>query len=748
MYLYPLELFPVREGLDDGCQTIGDVFSIGSGTGTGAGTPAPNLGFGTGGSSQSTLPGVGSSSGTTAGTLPGSDSGPTVSIPGVGPTSSPPPVCINQVNNQIVKSIEELIETIQGQLNALKDVLDTFVNIPREWTFNKQIKEAQDILDGISNRYTSSETKSYEIVKDGLTKVDDITRSIRSELEKYRAMLTNTNPNPKTDAALKVSDELAKKIQAETEALIQQIQALAKGQREAIQREYDAAKRKIEQEAAAKIRSVQVDLENAKNKAEADAERRRNKLNEDTKRATEDAKKQGMEVDALKRRIEEDANRKRNQLTEDTNRAIEDARSKYTSTVFDAKKREIEQDAERKRNKLNEDTKRSIDDEKYTAGEIETKKRKMEQDAQLTWNEINTDLDSTKKKLVSNSEMQIEQTKEYAKTKYDEATDKFVQSGQDLNVKVQTNISSIREGSRKQLEKAKEDLTSLGGDTQGFFSDVEKGGRAQLNIIAASAIRDGTIVLDEIGQIINRFKNERGVITVDLLAEYDRIYDGTGIAQQNAFLKSKAADTSAALSKSTEQSAELMKAAQNPGFFMSILESILYNDPTSNPNYMYANKTKVNPQLEQVRQMLTYAIYGSIVIAIMFFLSTKTFVMPFLHTFIFWFKRYFVFIAWIIVVSMIYVFMTEWFTWLMRENVTYIAFMLNPLLHPGVNEIWRSKYKMWIKMLVAGLASMGFFLATLLTSAVVLFLIAPIFLLLLWASGQLMSYFEKEEMDE
>ena len=752
MYLYPLELFPIREGLDDGCQTIGDVFSIGTGTGTGTGTPAPNLGIGTsgggGGSGGSSLPGVGGGGSSTPSF--GSDSGPSsVSIPGVGTGgsgSSPPPVCINKVNNQVVKSIEELIETIQGQLNALKDVLDTFVNVPREWTFNKQIKEAQDLLDDTASRYNSSETKSYEIVKDGFTKLNEITRSIRSQLEKYRDMLIN--PNPRPDAAAKLSAELSNNIQSETEALIQQVHAWAKSQREAIQREYDAAKRKIEEETAANIRSVQAEAENAKNKAEADATQKKNKLTEETNRYTEDAKKQTIEVDALKRRIEDEANRKRNQLTEDTNRAIQDARSKYTGAVLESKKREIEQDAERKRNKLNEDTKRAIEDANDTGREIITKKREMEQDAQSTWNELTTELDSAKKRIVSNTEIKIEQIKEDAKNKYDALTDKFIQSIQDLNAKVQSNISSIQEGARKQLDKAKEELTAAGEKTQGFFSDVNTAGQGQMNIVAAGVIRDGTIILDGIDKFMNRFKNDKGLISVDLLSAYDDAYQSSGIPQQNAFLKGKKDAATADLAKSTEQSADLMKAAQNPGFFMSILESILYNDPTSNPNYMYANKTKVNPQLEQVRQMLTYAIYGSIVIAIMFFLSTKTFVLPFLHTFIFWFKRYFVFIAWIVVVSMIYVFMTEWFTWLMRENVRYIAFMLNPLLHPGVNEIWRSKYKMWIKLLVAGLASMCFFLATLLTSAVVLFLIAPIFLLLLWASGQLMSYFEKEEMDE
>lgn len=255
-------------------------------------------------------------------------------------------------------------------------------------------------------------------------------------------------------------------------------------------------------------------------------------------------------------------------------------------------------------------------------------------------------------------------------------------------------------------------------------------------------------MLDGIDNILNIFKNERGLITVDLLAEYDRAYQSTGIADHNAFMRRQKDAAMADLAKSTARAADLIKDAQNPGFFMSILESILYNDPTSNPNYIYANKTTVNPKLEQARQMLTYAIYGLIVLSMMYFLSTKTFVMPFLHTFIFWFKRYFVFLAWVIVVGMIYYFMTNWFTWLIRENVRYVAFMFNPLLHPGVNDIWRSKYKMWIKLLVAGLASMSFFLATVFMSAIILFLIAPLFLLLLWASGQLMSYFEKEELDE
>lgn len=270
----------------------------------------------------------------------------------------------------------------------------------------------------------------------------------------------------------------------------------------------------------------------------------------------------------------------------------------------------------------------------------------------------------------------------------------------------------------------------------------------QILIMAARAMDDGLRIVDEISKFMHLFKNEQGVLTVDLLAEYDRIYDVTGIAAQNAEIERQKQAAKAALAKSTAETANLIKDAQNPGFFMSMLESIIYIDPTTNPNFVYKTEKPANPALEQARQIVYYIAYAVIVISILMFLSTKTFVMPFLQTFIFWFKRYFVFLAWIIVVGLIYAFMTNWFTWIIRENVRYMAFVVNPLLHPGVHQIWHSKYKYWIKILVYGLATMAFFVSAIFFTAVILFLIAPLFLLLLWASGQLMSYFEKEELEE
>ena len=270
----------------------------------------------------------------------------------------------------------------------------------------------------------------------------------------------------------------------------------------------------------------------------------------------------------------------------------------------------------------------------------------------------------------------------------------------------------------------------------------------QILVMASRAMDDAAMITGEISKLLYLFKNEQGTLTVDLLAEYDRIYDGTGIAAQNAELERQKQAAKAALAKSTADTANLIKDAQSPGFFMSMLESIIYIDPTSNPNFVYKTEKPANPALEQARQIVYYIAYAVIAISIIMFLSTKTFVMPFLQTFIFWFKRYFVFLAWIIVVGLIYVFMTNWFTWIIRENVRYMAFVVNPLLHPGVHQIWHSKYKYWIKIMVYGLASMAFFVSAIFFTAVILFLIAPLFLLLLWASGQLMSYFEKEELDE
>ena len=329
-----------------------------------------------------------------------------------------------------------------------------------------------------------------------------------------------------------------------------------------------------------------------------------------------------------------------------------------------------------------------------------------------------------------------------------------IQEAQDI---LDTLVDNYKSGEKQTYELATQALTrvdqinqSIKKEFEGFLStlqNVTEDINEQMTILAEKALQDGIKILNEINQVLSIFKKQ-GTINVDLLAEYDRIYDGTGIAAQNAEIERQKQAAKDALAKSTAETANLIKEAQNPGFFMSMLESIIYIDPTSNPNFVYKTEKPANPALEQARQIVYYIAYAVIVISIIMFLSTKTFVMPFLQTFIFWFKRYFVFLAWIIVVGLIYVFMTNWFTWIIRENVRYMAFVVNPLLHPGVHQIWHSKYKYWIKILVYGLASMAFFVSAIFFTAVILFLIAPLFLLLLWASGQLMSYFEKEELDE
>ena len=301
-----------------------------------------------------------------------------------------------------------------------------------------------------------------------------------------------------------------------------------------------------------------------------------------------------------------------------------------------------------------------------------------------------------------------------------------------------TEVNDINKNIKKELTKVWDVLT-------GPIKEVFDG---PMNNLAGEVIEGAIKITDDINQFLSHFKNVRGDISVDLLEEYDRIYDGTGIDAQKKFIEDQKAQTAAALRKATAETASAIQAIKDPGFFKSMLNSIIYSDPVTNPNFVYLNKPYENPLLEQARQIVFYAIYAMIALSIMYFLSTKTFVMPFFHTFVFWFKRYFVFIAWLMVVGLIYLFMTNWFTWLIREDVRYIAFVVNPVLHPEIYKIWNSKYKKWIKHIVYGLATLGFFIAALFLTVIILFLIIPVFLLLLWASGQLMSYFEKEELDE
>ena len=318
-----------------------------------------------------------------------------------------------------------------------------------------------------------------------------------------------------------------------------------------------------------------------------------------------------------------------------------------------------------------------------------------------------------------------------------------------------TKVNEINQSMKKEFEnlidKVKNPLknaaSTVSSEWSIFSAEAGQVADAQMNIVAEKALQDGVKISNEINKAMDPFKKE-GIIKVDLLEEYDRLYEGSGIAAQNAEIERQKEAAKAELAKTTAASAGALQSAQDPGFFMSILESIIYIDPTSNPNFVYKNEKPANPVLEQARQIIYYVAYALITISIIMFLSTKTFVVPFFQTFLFWFKRYFVFLAWLIVVGMIYLFMNNWFTWIIRENIRYMAFMLNPTLHPSIHEIWHSKYKFWIRALVCVLASLCFFLAAVFMTAIVLFLVAPLFLLLLWASGQLMSYFEKEELDE
>jgi hypothetical protein len=282
---------------------------------------------------------------------------------------------------------------------------------------------------------------------------------------------------------------------------------------------------------------------------------------------------------------------------------------------------------------------------------------------------------------------------------------------------------------------------------QGFFTNPDVSDKETLRI-ASRAMQDGANLINGVEKSLTMFKNERGLYSGDLLEEYDRINDGKGLFAEKEIVARQKAETDAALAKTTAASAAAVQSAQNPDFFQSILNSIIYSDPTENPAFVYLNKPYQNATLEQVRQIVFYFIYAAIFGSIVYFLSTKTFVMPFFQTFLFWTKRYFVFIVWLLVVAMIYSFTTNWFMWLIREDIRYFAFVVDPTLHPGVHSIWNSKYKEWIKYTVYGLATLGFFLAAIFLTVIILFLILPLFLVLLWASGQLMSYFEKDELDE
>jgi hypothetical protein len=323
-----------------------------------------------------------------------------------------------------------------------------------------------------------------------------------------------------------------------------------------------------------------------------------------------------------------------------------------------------------------------------------------------------------------------------------------------LAMEALTKVDAINLSIKKEfetfLDRIKNPLPSLKIDTDewsSFFTNAAQETDAQMNIVAEKALQDGVIILNEINKALSQFKTD-GTIRVDLLEEYDRLYQGSGIADQNEMIRLQKEAAKAELAKATAETAGAIQSAQDPGFFMSLVQNIIYMDPTSNPNFVYKTEKPANPILEQAQQVVHYIAYIIIIIAVLYFLSTKTIVVPFFQTFIFWFKRYFVFLAWLIVVGMIYFFMNNWFTWIIREDIRYIAFMINPTLHPGIHDIWHSKYKYWIRAIVYGLASLSFFLAAVFLTAIILFLIAPLFLLLMWASGQLMSYFEKEELDE
>jgi hypothetical protein len=313
------------------------------------------------------------------------------------------------------------------------------------------------------------------------------------------------------------------------------------------------------------------------------------------------------------------------------------------------------------------------------------------------------------------------------------------------------DIKNIAEGVGSDIRRGGENVVTnitnfglgIGSGAENAYLEIERDIRKGIQ-----ELEKGLGVLGEIKNALSIFKTPRGTINVDIVAEYDRLYDSTGIEAQKQFMKKQREQAANELLKTTGQFASGIQSLQNPDFFKSILDSIIYGDATTNPNFVYLNKPYENKTLEQARQIIFYVIYAMVTAAVLYFLSTKTILVPFFYTFVFWFKRYFVFLAWLFVVAMIYSFMTDWFWSLIREDVKFISYTVNPVLHPGVYEIWHSKYKQWIKHIVYGLSTLGFFIVALFLTAVILFLIMPLLLLLLWASGQLMSYFEKEELDE
>ena len=327
--------------------------------------------------------------------------------------------------------------------------------------------------------------------------------------------------------------------------------------------------------------------------------------------------------------------------------------------------------------------------------------------------------------------------------RFDQGVDKLYT---DLE-KARDTLQSAREEENKEKKEDKEEEFTFELYT-GWITDTTQAAEPEIIRVGIKLLEDAMKILEGIRTNLSLFKNEQGVITVDLLSEYDKIYDGTGLAAQKAFADKQKAEAAAVLSASTANSAAAVQSAQDPGFFQSILNTILYSNPADNPNFVYLNKPYENKVLEQARQIVFYVIFAIITFSILKFLSTKTVLMPFFMTFVFWFKRYFVFLAWIFVVALIYSFMTDWLMSMIREDIRYISYTINPVLHPGVHAIWYSKYKQWIKYLVYGFSTLGFFLVAFFLTSILLFLIMPVFLLLLWASGQLMSYFEKEELDE
>ena len=350
------------------------------------------------------------------------------------------------------------------------------------------------------------------------------------------------------------------------------------------------------------------------------------------------------------------------------------------------------------------------------------------------------DLDAAKDALDSIKETYT--LSEGTKDKYESLVASFEQFDV-LIEKIKTNLKNAKDSFQTAANSFEADLIPI----QGFFTNTDVSDKETLRA-ASKAMEDGTSLMNEVETSLTMFKNERGLYSVDLLAEYDSINDGKGLFAEKELVALQKAETDAALAKTTAASAASVQTAQNPDFFQSILNSILYSNPTENPAFVYLNKPYQNATLEQVRQIVFYFIYAVIFGSIVYFLSTKTFVMPFFQTFLFWTKRYFVFILWLLVVAMVYSFTTNWFMWLIREVIRYFAFVVDPTLHPGVHSIWNSKYKQWIKNIVYGLATAGFFLAALFLTVIILFLVLPLFLVLIWASGQLMSYFEKEELDE